>query len=297
MACICIAFVFWLLIKLSKPFESEKVFQIIYHVPESKTLVEAVPTSIKASIKGIGWDLISYYFKSNSSVISFTLEDRPRFLINSNLLFQKIAEQIATNGLELSKINPDNILIELENKVEKKIPLVLQADLHFVPQYFLKDSSKLIPDSVLIAGPSTKIESINSWSTEYKEIKDLKTSCTLEIDLEKTNDPQISLKPQKVKLELEVEQFTQKTLFLPILVKNAPDSLNIFPSKVKLNCTVGLSRYEQLSPSDFLVEVDLKNISPSTENNTATIHLIKAPKYIKNVNFSPKAVEYFIIQN
>ena len=296
MTCIGIALIFWLLVKLSKNFESEKEFQIVYNLPDSKTLVDAPPKTIKATLYGIGWDLISYYFKSNSNTIHFNLEDVSRYTINNKLLLNAISEKIKANAIEVTNVDHDFILIELENKIEKKVPVLLNVDLDFASQYFLRDSAKLIPDSITISGPSTKIESISSWSTEKREIKNLKTSCTLDLNLMKANDPQINLHPQKIQLELVIEQFTQKTLFLPIHIKNAPDSIRIFPSKIKLNCIVGLSRYEQLNPSDFVAEVDLKNSSTPSQNNTAAIRLVISPDYIQNANFSPKYVEYFILQ-
>ena len=92
------------------------------------------------------------------------------------------------------------------------------------------------------------------------------------------------------------EQFTEKSLFLPVTVKNAPDSLKIFPNKVKTNFVIGLSQYDAISEKDFQLEVDLNGIPINQANNTAPISLIKQPAEVKNIRFSPKSVQFLFVK-
>ena len=95
---------------------------------------------------------------------------------------------------------------------------------------------------------------------------------------------------------VEVEQFTEKSLFIKVDVKNAPDSLKIFPERIRLTCVLGLSRYNEIAPEDFALEVDLKNIPLNTVNNTIPILVTKQPNYIDNIKLSDRSVEFFFVK-
>ena len=82
-------------------------------------------------------------------------------------------------------------------------------------------------------------------------------------------------------------------MFIPIIVKNAPQQLKIFPNKIKLDCTVALSRYAQLSSANFVAEVDLKGAALNSMNNTVTIVLSQFPNFVRNVKFTPKSAEFY----
>jgi len=85
-------------------------------------------------------------------------------------------------------------------------------------------------------------------------------------------------------------------LFIPISVLNGPDSLKIFPDKIKLNCKVSLKDYDKVNYSDFKAEVNLKDVTPEAENNTIPVLLKSTPSNVSNVSFSPKSVEFFFVQ-
>ena len=91
---------------------------------------------------------------------------------------------------------------------------------------------------------------------------------------------------------IQAEQFTEKSMFIPIVVKNAPQKLKIFPNKIKLDCTVALSRYAELNANNFVVEVDLR--FSSGKGNTLPIILSKQSPFARNIKFSPKSAEFYI---
>jgi hypothetical protein len=78
-----------------------------------------------------------------------------------------------------------------------------------------------------------------------------------------------------------------------LTVRNAPQRLQIFPNKIKLDCTVALSRYASLSGENFTAVVDLKNVDVKSKNNTVAIVLLQQPSFVRNVKFSPQSVEFY----
>ena len=229
---ICIALIFWLLVKLSKAFESQKDFDILYNVPDSKILVDTPPPSVRATLSGVGWDLLSYYLRRRESSIAINLGDVSNFNISSTLLINKINEKLGSSSLRVSNINQEYISLKLEEKIEKKIPVILSHSLQFAAQYDLKDTISMRPDSISIAGPYSKIAPVNEWYTQNLKLENLKTNTSLSLPLEPSKDQQLSLSQAEVQLVIEVEQFTQKKpCSSPLLSKTAPIASIFFLQK------------------------------------------------------------------
>ena len=146
-----------------------------------------------------------------------------------------------------------------------------------------------------ISGPASTVELIQQWKTDSLVLSDLRSDKTVAVALLKPPD-ELSLGTPQTEVRINVEQFTEKSLFVPLTIRNGPDSLKIFPQQIKLTCVVGLSQYNEVTPRDFTVEVDLQNVPVSEDKNTAPIQLTQQPSFVKNVKFSPKSAEFYILQ-
>ena len=295
MFCIGIALIFWLLVKLSQIYKTTKDYEITYLLPEGKTFMEPPLNKVKATIEGKGWDLISNHFRNKNVAINFNLSDLPSQPINPNLIVDKIQNILPAN-IDALDVNTDYFSVQVENKAEKKIPVILNSKLEFAPRFHMTDSLRLIDDSVTISGPLSIIEQLESWQTDTLVLNKIQASAKLKVPLVPPKNSQLSLNLQEIEIELNVEEFTQKDIFVPIVVKNAPDSLKIFPENIKMSFTVGFGNYNSIKSSEFTAEVDLKDIPLNTEKNTIPVFVIKQPAYIKNLNFNPKSVEFFFVE-
>ena len=294
-ACIFIALIFWVLVKLSQTFYSTADFQIDYKLPVGKSFVSSPPTSAKATLKGTGWELMSFQFNKKESKVLFEINDVASQAINSGLLIDKI-QQTISSSIEVSDVNMDFIFVQMESETEIKVPVRLTKKITLAPQFQFLDSFKIEPDSIILTGPYTEVQSITFWETEMLELQDLKKDQTIEVGLKVPENQEIHLSQDKIIVDLKVEQFTEKSLFLPIVIKNAPDSLKTFPERAKLSCIVGLSKYNDLNRSSFQLVADLKDIPLNTEKNTIPVLLTRQPDYVRAVNFQPKSVEFFFVE-
>ncbi len=292
--CIALALILWLLVKLSEEFITTREVTIEYLLPENRSFVETPPASLVTTVKGTGWSLMSNYLNQQKTLIKFNLPEKPSFTINGSILKNKI-EQELTN-LDIQDINYDFILLSMDGLDQKRVPVQLKSDLSFAPQHQLKDSILIQPDSVDIAGPPTLLDSLQSWPTEILKIRELKNSFNTTLPLVQPQNLELKLNPKEVTAAAEVEQNTQKDLFIPVQVLNGPDSLNIFPQNIRISCIVGLSNFDRLSSSDFTLEANFSQVSQNSTNNTLPIYLSKTPAFVKQVKLDKESVEYFLIQ-
>lgn len=295
LSCIGIALVFWLLVKLSQTYRTEKSVTLNFSLPAGKTFRHYPPDDVKAQIEGSGWDLMFSYFNSNRVELGYNLEEIDQFTLNRGQLRADISRALSFKDIIITEVNYDNVEIVLEEEATRKIPIQLAYKIDFAPEFHLQNDILLTPDSVNITGPNSIIENIVSWPSDSLKLENIKANLVQTIDL--TNpSKEISITPTSVQVNINVEQFTEKSLFVPVVVKNAPDSIKIFPEIIKLSCVLGLSHYNELDPEDFQLEVDLQKIPVNKGRNTAPIQIAKSPEYIRNITFSHKSVEFFLLR-
>jgi len=291
--CISLALILWLLVKLSEEFITTSEVRIEYLLPDNRSFVETPPASIKATVKGSGWNLLFNYLNQKTVVINFSLPKKPSFTISGSILKNKIEQELK---LDIQKIDVDYILLNMDGLDQKKVPIRLISDLNFAPQYQLKNRIHFQPDSVDISGPPTLLDSLKEWRSEPLNMKGLHTSFSTTLPLVLPQNFELKLKTQEINVSAEVEQNTQKDLFIPVRVLNGPDSLDIFPQNIRIRCIVGLSNFDRLSSGDFSLEANFKNVAQNTYNNMLPVSLSKAPEYVKQIKLDKESVEYFLVK-
>jgi len=296
MICIGIALLFWLLVKLSQNYRMAKEVYISIYMPVNKALSSPPPGNIAVQLQGTGWQLLGERLSGKQIRISYDAEAADQVVISSGQLRQDIQKKLSSATLRIIDINLDQIVIELEDEVYKKIPVALISKLDFAPEYQLKEPVHVQPDSILISGPTTLIGSIHTWLTDSLILSDLKHSTRLELALQQPPKG-ILIEAPVVKAFIEVEAYTAKSLFIQLSIINAPDSVRVFPDKIKLECTVGLSLYNEVDAADFKLEVDIGGVRLKEGKTTVPIVLKRSPAFVRNIHFTPQAAEFFIFQD
>ena len=293
--CIGIALIFWLLVKLSEEYFSEKAVVFSFDLPEDRVFTTYPPTNMTAEIEGTGWDLMFSYFSSRKIELHYDLTEEDGLRLNRGRLRGDLLKNLGVNGIRISEVNYENLDLPLEEKLTIRVPVKLASRISFSPNYDLQGAVLLKPDSVSISGPISKLDGIQYWETDSLVLEKLKANTLKLINLKKP-PLEFQLSHTTIETEVLVEQITEKSIFVPLTVNNAPDSLQIFPQTIKLTFQLGLSRFNEVSSEDFQVVVDLKGFEISEDKNTAPIALTAFPADVRNVQFSPKSAEFFFLK-
>ncbi len=294
--CIGIALMFWVLTKMSQTYRTEREVKFDLSIASEKTFYESPPDNLIAVIEGYGWDLMADYFNKPYVTLEYDLRQYERLDLNRAQLRTAIDKELLSKDIRVvDLLNHDEIHLQLEEKLQKTIPVKWPGSVKTEKEYQLKRPPYLKPDSIQLVGPAPKVVGIEHWPTDTLIVQGLKTDEAIDLKLAEPS-LEFRLSQRKVQLILEVEQITEKSFFIPVQIINDLGNVNIFPNKIRLTCLVGLSRYESLSAEDFTLLVDFKDISLEESKNTMPINLVQSPKYVSNIQYSPPAVEYYIVQ-
>ena len=281
MVCIGIALCFWVLNRLSTKFRKTTPIRLEYFTPSGKALRWTPPQYANVSWQGTGWDLLT----GSKPSVALTVEADS---IQTFYLRTIVAQQL---GNEVFSVSPEQIDVEIEDVATKIMPIEAVTQLTFGKGFDLADDIELTPSVITVEGAKSVLENFNVLKTDTLRFQKLKD--TIETSIRIATSPILKLSQNEVSVRLSVEQFTEKSIFVPLTIRNAPQRLQIFPNKIKLDCTVALSRYASLSGENFIAVVDLKNVDVKSKNNTVPIVLLKQPSFVRNVKFSPQSVEFY----
>ncbi len=297
--CLGIALFFWLIVKLSQTFRTERGVAFSVRLPDDLSLVEAPPEDMRIQIEGQGWDLLFGYFRMTPVRLTFDLVENPvpSLLLDAPRLRSMLNDRLQPSDLEVTQlINYNSLLLEVDEKVSRLVPIQLRAQVQFAREYQLSGPLGIAPDSVRLTGPASRIDTLAFWPTDSLSLKQLKESYRGDLSL--LHPPRvIQLEPESVEVEVPVEEYTEKSVFVPVTILNSRDSLSVFPAAIRINFIVGLSQYNKIISEDFLVQTNMKGAGPDDPNNTRPIELKEYPEGIRNIQFAPANVQYYIFRD
>ena len=297
LSCFGIALVFWVLVKLSQVYTSQKQVSFQWDTPEDLALVNIPPTDVLVTLKGTGWNLMFEYLANATIPIRFDIEEAGAFRLNRAQLRGEIFSALASKELDITELNYDEIDLRAEEKISKRVPVFNRLQLDFASEHHLSAPPVMEPDSVTLTGAVSLIGDLVSWPTDSVRFAGLRNRTSTEVPLQ-VPPPEIQLSQPSVKVTIPVEAYTEKSFFVPVSLVNRPsDSLKVFPDKIKISFVVGLSQYDSIHYTDFRLEADLKAASIEKGKNTVPVNLTQEPEAVRNVVLSRNSVEFFIVKS
>ncbi|MFH2144008.1 MAG: CdaR family protein [Bacteroidota bacterium] len=294
---------FWLLNALSKEYLTSFNYPIeIINYPEDKIAVGNIPDNLTIQVRGNGYILFQY--KANPFLKPFTVDLESynlrqlrrkgpyEFFILTDALKIKF-QKFFSSDIEITAISPDSLYFNLAEMGEKKVPVFSNVKVNLEKQYKIKDEILIQPDSVTITGPLSILDTMNYVKTTNNVLNNVNKSIQMNVAI--LNYDNIEISRSIVKLLIEVEKFTEKSIKIPVEVINIPDSLTIefFPKDVNITFMVGLSQFADIDSNSFRVVTDYQKIENNL-GNKLKLNLVKHPENADNIDFNPKSISYII---
>ena len=283
----------WFIVNLSSSFSINVNVPIeAGNVPENMALTEKLPEFVQVGVSGEGWQLFNLY------------NDPPMLTINVDEgdvnLFEQVRQRLSfMQGIDVSKVQPLLISVNMEPKITKRVPVILHSELGFHNRYGLIGDVEVFPDSITITGAESVVEDIEKWEIQdtlkLQNIKeDVFTSVQLDYD-----ETFMELSHRAVTFRAKVSEFTEGETTIYLRTRNLPrgQSINYNPSSVTIKYDVPIGQYaqvQQLQPYEVYVPYS-KIVEDSTGFVTPDIELTATEFELRLRSFQPKAVAYFSV--
>lgn len=263
--------------------------------PQKKAFKALQSDTVDLQVEGTGWQLLFARLRVNPPSISVSLEklnNRNYVLFTDQL--RQINQQLETSQKVIS-IKPDTLYFDFSKRTNKRVPLKLRHNLTFINQYGIASPIILKPSYVNISGPYEELSKINAWYTDTLTLKNLQLTTQTKVAVKANNLVNMSIYPTRVDVKIPIDEFTEKTVEVPLHVVNNNDylDLKLYPKKVQVTFMVALSRYQEIDEDFIFATVDVDEWKKN-QHAQLTVKLSRFPEYCKLVTIKPQKINFII---
>lgn len=286
---------FWFLQILREEITTSQSFKVeLSDIPKNILITSKIP-DLEVKLKDQGANLFNFLRKKTEPlVLNFNPKDLKsgRYALTTDDILSLVQKSVPPTTQVVS-IYPNNIVLYYSIGQSKQIPVEVRGS--FIPkqQYMISGLIQVQPEMVTAYAPEDVLSKLTYCETDSIGVNELSETFSREVNIKAV--PGVKFYPDRVRIEVPVESFTQKEFQIPVKVTNLPDdkALRTFPGNVSLTCFVALSKYKDLTADQFDLEINYDDIL-KYKGNKIKVNLIDYPLYVTNVQMATDSVEYII---
>lgn len=287
-----IALGLWLLVNLGREYTLTVEIPLQISEPEEDyALVEQPPKTATVTILGEGWNLLNVYNNPPSATI------RPESDYID--LLEVIQDQMTAHpDLSVQKVEPASLMLTVEERVTRTVPIQPEVNISFRRQFNFKGSPSINPDSVTISGARSLVENIDELTTRSYEFSEVDENLDLELELKPPSDL-LQLDRTKIKYYAEVAEYTEAEVRLLVRVRNKPEGeeVRFTPSVITVRYDVPLEQFalaqEQIPYEAYVYYDDIEE--DTTGVVSPVISATMEDLDLRLRSYQPRRVSYYII--
>lgn len=270
LAVVMLSVLLWLSVTLNRDYSATITYPVsVSDFPTQIFVKEVLNPEVRITAKGNGLELLgeSFRFKRDTLFLQFDdryadLEDGYIYLPNYN---NQLAKELGSE-VEISNISPERLYFSYEEKVSRKVPLVLRAELNLATSYHLVEDPVLRPDSVLLTGLPGTLDTIIQWFTYEEPTQKIDRQRSLRINVIDTIST-ISVEPSTVSLSVQPQRYREINLEVPVRTTALPpeiDTVRLSHRSILFTCLVPAPDYNRYlrQLEDLRIDIPFESLSP-----------------------------------
>ncbi|HEX2396331.1 MAG TPA: hypothetical protein VHI78_13370, partial [Bacteroidales bacterium] len=268
--------------------------------PENKVLVGDVPYKLYLTVRAKGFsilrsklnlDLVPLRFNVNT--FSLNSKGVDTFFIVTETVKDVLSAEL--DEMTILDISPDTLFFKLSGISVKKIAVLPELSMHtkfFQQQFMLNGRIEVFPDSIIISGPGSVVDSIDKVFTEPIRYTNLSDTVTGDFAIQPIE--LVTYSQQKVTATIPVDRFTEVETRQTVVPINVPDSVDFIPipGQVSITYRVCISNYDLIRNNPLTPRIDFNEVKSNIP--WLNVFLLDTPGYINNLQFNPKVIEFLI---
>jgi hypothetical protein len=294
--CLGAAFVFWLILNLSRDYTVNRQVPVGYLVDSERVLVGRMPDLLDATITGSGWNLFWESLRKSKLKLEVNVQNKENTRLTGASLERELSRMLSSNEITIALPGFESIPILTTPKEGKRVPVVSKVEVSFAEGHLALSPPTILPDSITISGATDALEEYTEWPTEVLILSALNKTEPRVVKLDAPAEG-ITLSRDEVSYTLEVEAFIQQTISVPVSLENGPvgKRYEYTPKVVDLLISIPQSAYGSVRPEDFKIVADLTGLTAGESGNSVPITVARKPEVVKGLRFMPRVVEYYLV--
>ncbi|MCH9661288.1 MAG: hypothetical protein K0U54_10305 [Bacteroidetes bacterium] len=292
-----LSIIFWTLTKFSKESNNIIPTSIVYtNIPESSSITDSSVNELSFGAFINGFQSLSYKFNNPTLTIDVSkyYETGDTLIFISDLEISKMINSQIDDKLKVESLSVEELVIGLDAMLSKKVPIQLKTDVSYKEGFWSLGNFIVTPDSVTVFGPSEIINTITEITTEELVAKNVSEKIENQLNLKVPE--KIFVSQEQVEVKVNVDEFTQKKVIVPIILQNVPEdtAFKLLPEKLELTFNVSVHQFNDITANDFMVACDITSLTNGV--NFMVPKVIKQPENIHQLELATKKIEYLIFK-
>lgn len=280
--------------KIITSYEKNITFRlIISDVPENNIIYDESHEYVKLKVKGYGFNLAKFYFNKPELKISANSLSKTnnKFIWEKNKNFDEIKSSLS-GSVDVIDISTDSILFYFDEYTSAKKIIKTNIDLNYETGFDSYKKPLISNDSIKILGPKEILDKIKYIETKVTKLENINSDLEIDISLINPDYKNIILDFESIKYKLNVDQFIEESLSVPVYVMGGENiKFTYFPKELNLKFSVSINDHKKIDPNAFKIECFFD------ENNNYLIpQLTASPKFVKNIRMSSNQIELVILE-
>jgi YbbR domain-containing protein len=294
--CLVLAVVAWLIITLSSSYNyTVKEILNFRNAPLKRAFHSLQSDTVSVTMRGNGWQMLLSKMNEENKTLKVDLGtlDTDAYIVLSSQLHQINAEKAVKN--EIIAFTPDTLYFDFTNRSVRRVPVRLIKSIKYQQQFTQSGSSIIKPMYVTISGPSNVIDKITEWHTDSLVLKNIDEDVQTGVNLQAPAEGNISIYPKTVQVTVPVDEYTEKTMEIPVKLIDNNEFFNVkvFPQKVKVTFTVSLNRYAEIDEDLFEAQADF-DLWKLYGYNSLPVKITHMPSFCKIVRVEPANIDFIV---
>jgi YbbR domain-containing protein len=196
---------------------------------------------------------------------------------------------------EIVSFDPDTLYFDFSHRMVKRVPVKLAMSLKYRQQFAQSDDIVIKPRYITISGPSNVIDRISFWKTDSLKADNVSDNINTRIKLTPVKEGNIGIYPNSVQVKVPVNEFTEKTIDVPVTLVNNSNyyNVNILPKKVRVTFTTSLNKYAQMTEEYFEAQADL-DMWKRYGYKVLPVKITKLPDFCRIVKTEPQNIDFIV---
>jgi YbbR domain-containing protein len=284
----------WLSINMGYEYQTDvSVPLVLENIKPNRSLAKAVPPVVNVKVHASGWQLVGLYFVPDVRYVLDLSDISNRF---SFLTSKDIMERLKLpQGIRTVDIKPDTIVVMLDEKIRKTVPVEPVVTMTFREGYGVVGDIKSIPDSITLTGAKVLLDNIDRWQTDPLIFSSLKSDVNARVGVSDTMSFGIAPFPAAVSVQIDIQPIAEKTFKgIPVEVNQVPGNrvVVLIPPKIDIIVRGGIEEVAAVDQKDFSSYIDYKSILLDTTGSIQP--MVTTPKNIKIVRQDPQLLQYVV---
>ncbi|MEO6150146.1 MAG: CdaR family protein, partial [Mucilaginibacter sp.] len=265
------------------------------NAPQKRAFHSLQSDTVNATVQGTGWQMVFSRLNDKNNVVTVdlsTLDKRNYVVLSTQLRAMNLKQE---PGRQIISVDPDTLYFDFSNRRVKRVPVKLVKSVKYKQQFSQSADIVLRPDYVTVSGPAEVLSSITSWKTDTLQGSNVSEPMNTQVKLQSVKEGNMSIYPKSIQVSIPVDEFTEKTLQIPVKLINNRNYYNVkvFPQKVKITFITSLADYPDIDESFFEADADL-DLWQLHGYSTLPVKLKRLPPYCRIVRIEPANVDFII---